>query len=110
MQRNERPDEQHRRERAQPVVVEPRGKREQQQPGERVRALLDEERHRIACAERGRRRGGAEHHHEPERDEPERDEDEQALLELVRRSLSRSSPLELLHQLPELLPALLRNP
>ena len=95
------------------MVVEPRGKCEQQQAGKRVRALLDEERHRIACAERGRRRGGAEHHHQAEGDEPERDEDEQALFELacgpglhaIPCSRDAGSPLELLHQLPELLPA-----
>ena len=74
------------RERPQPVVVEARGEREQQEPDEGVGALLDEEGHRVARTERSGRRGGAEDHHEPERDEPERDENEQALLELSVRS------------------------
>ena len=83
IQSTNEPDEQDRRERAQPVVVEPRGQREQDESGERVRALLDEERHRVAGAERRRGGGGAEDHHETEGDEPERDEDEQTLLELA---------------------------
>ena len=65
-----------------PVVVEARRQSEQDEAGERVGALLDEERHRVARAERRRCRRGAEHHHEPERDETERDEDEEPLLEL----------------------------
>ncbi len=81
----EGPQKEHRRDRPQPVVVEARCECEQQKPRERVRALLDEERHRITGAERRRRRGGAEHHHEAECDEPERDEDEKALFELSGR-------------------------
>ena len=75
--------EQDRSERAQPVVVEPGGEREQHEPGDRVSALLDEEGHRVAGAERRGRRCCAEDHHEPERDERQRHEDEQALLELT---------------------------
>ena len=93
MQSTSDADEQHRRERPQPVVVEARRRgRAATQADERVRALLDEERHRVAGAERRRRRRGAEHHHETERDEPERDEDEEALLEL-----SAGSPVPIVH-------------
>ena len=66
----------------QAVVVEPRGEREQHQAHEGVGALLDEERHRVAGAERGRRRRGAEDHDEAEGDEPESDENEESLFEL----------------------------
>ena len=78
----QRADEQDRRERPQAVVVEARGQSEQEQARERIGALLDEERHRVARPERRRGRGGAEDHHEPERDEAERDENEEALLEV----------------------------
>ena len=67
---------------SQPVVVEARGEHQQHQADERVGALLDEERHRIARIERRGRGRGAEHHHEPERNEPEGNEDEEALFEL----------------------------
>ena len=71
-----------RRERPQPVVVEAGQDEEQRDSRERVEALLDEEVHRVALADRRRCGGGAEDHHEPERDETQRHEDEDALLEL----------------------------
>ena len=79
---DERADEQHRRERPQTRGSRPRERGEQDEARDRVEALLDEEAHRVALADRGRGRRGAEDHHEPERDEPERDEDQEALLEL----------------------------
>ena len=83
----ERGQQERRREVAQPPVVEPGGDDEQRDADQRVDALPLEERDRVALPERGRRRGGAEDHHEAERDEGERHEDEQALLELAARSL-----------------------
>ena len=75
-------DEQDRREGPERVVVDPRQAREKDEPADGVEALLDEEPHRVALAERRGRRRRAEDHHEPEGDEPEGDEDEQPLLEL----------------------------
>ena len=68
-----------------------RGRGEHQPDAEDgVHPLPLEEGDRIGVAERGRRRGGAVDHHEPEGDEPERHEDEQALLELALGSLHPS--------------------
>ena len=64
-------------------MVEPRSGDEESDPDQGVHALSLQERDRIALAQRGRRRGGAEDHHEAERDQGEGDEDEQALLELA---------------------------
>ena len=88
---SERSNEEDGRQRTQAVIVEAGREREEHEPGERVGTLLDEEGHRIARAERGRRRRGAEDHHEPECDEPERHEDEQTLLELASTHYSRFS-------------------
>ena len=77
----ERGHEQQRCERPEHVVVDPRADGEQDEPHDRVEALLDEEPHRVPLAEGRGRRGGAEDHHEPERDEPESDEDQQSLLD-----------------------------
>ena len=60
-------------------------------PDERVGALLDEEAHRVALAQRRRRRGRAEDHHQPERDKAKRDEDEHPLLELALHQTSSST-------------------
>ena len=81
-QRDEGADEEHRRERPERVVVDARERGQQDEPGDGVEPLLDEEAHRVALAERGRCGRRAEDHHEPERDEPERDEDQEPLLEL----------------------------
>ena len=80
-QRPNAENEEYRRESPEPVIVDPRHHGKENDAGERVQRLLDEVRHRVAVAECRRRRGGAEHHHEAERDEGQRHQDEHARLD-----------------------------
>ena len=79
---DERRHHQARRERAEPLEGKTRDDDEQPDADDRVDHLLLDEAERVGVAERGRSRGRAVHHDEPEEDEGRRDEHEQVPLEL----------------------------
>ena len=77
---DERREEERWRDEAEAVVVEARRERHEDDADQRVDGLALQVAHRVAVPERGRRRGRAVDHHEPERDEPERDERDETLI------------------------------
>src|SRR4051794_31673986 len=80
-------DEQRRRDQTQAAVVAARADDERGEAEERVDPLPLERGRRVAPTERGRRRGGAVDHHEPEGDEGEADEHEELELRGARLAL-----------------------